>query len=75
MYTLVILSTLAVTVLTTPQFPAAIPIPDGRIVGGEATNIENFKYQASLLYYGSHRCGAAIISPLYVLSAAHCTWG
>lgn len=77
MYTLVILSTLAVTVLTAPQVPAVIraPILDGRIVGGEATEIEHFNYQASLLYSDSHRCGAVIISPSYVLTAAHCTRG
>lgn len=51
------------------------PMLDGRIVGGEATFIEQYPYQASLQYYSSHRCGAVVISENYVVTAAHCTSG
>lgn len=46
---------------------------DGRIVGGSDTTIEENPHQLSLLYYGSHSCGAVVISEIYVLTAAHCT--
>lgn len=52
-----------------------VPILDGRIVGGEPTFIEEYPYQASLLLNSYHRCGAAIISELFSLTAAHCTNG
>lgn len=34
----------------------------GKIVGGEDINIYEAPYQVSLLYYGFHSCGGAIIS-------------
>lgn len=52
-----------------------VPMLDGRIVGGEATFIEEYPYQASLQYYSSHRCGAVIISEEFLVTAAHCTDG
>lgn len=52
-----------------------VPTLDGRIVGGEDASIENYNYQASLLYLGSHRCGAVIITADVLLTAAHCTFG
>lgn len=52
-----------------------VPMLDGRIVGGEATDIEHYPYQASMLYYSEHKCGAVIISEDYVLTAGHCTPG
>lgn len=51
------------------------PTPNGRIVGGEPTPIEEIPYQASMLYYTWHTCGAVIINENYVLTAAHCTIG
>lgn len=50
-----------------------VPTLDGRIVGGEDVSIENYNYQAALLYFGSHRCGAVILTEYVVLTAAHCT--
>jgi len=49
----------------------------GRIVGGSPTTIEARPYQASLQYRTilgtySHSCGASIISPKFLISAAHC---
>lgn len=48
---------------------------NGRIVGGLSGNIEDFPYQVSMNFYGSHRCGGSIIHKQYVLTAAHCTVG
>jgi len=51
------------------------PRLDGRIVGGQPVNIEDYPYQVSFEYYGSHRCGGSIISPDWVVTAAHCVAG
>nr|CAD7392187.1 unnamed protein product [Timema cristinae] len=45
---------------------------DGRIIGGEDAAIIDFPYQLSLGYFGSHSCGASIISADWLLTAAHC---
>ncbi|XP_046748300.1 uncharacterized protein LOC124412466 [Diprion similis] len=45
---------------------------EGRIVGGEATTIEEHPYQISLVYFSSHRCGGSIITEYFVATAAHC---
>jgi hypothetical protein len=42
--------------------------PDRRIVGGEATDIKYYPHMASLQWFNSHRCGANIISPKFVLT-------
>lgn len=52
-----------------------VPTLDGRIVGGEDANIEDYPYQLSLEWYGSHICGASIISKDFAVTAAHCTEG
>jgi trypsin len=44
-----------------------------RIVGGNATNIEDIPYIASLHFGGIHSCGCIILTNDYVLTAAHCT--
>lgn len=49
------------------------PVFDGRIVGGEDADIEDYPYQVSLQHYGSHICGASIITTRHVVTAAHCT--
>ncbi|KAB0798397.1 hypothetical protein PPYR_09390 [Photinus pyralis] len=53
----------------------APPRLDGKIVGGKPVKIEEYPYQVSLQYYGSHICGGSIIGPNKVLTAAHCTSG
>lgn len=46
---------------------------EGRIVGGEATTIDQIPYQVSLSNRGfSHFCGGSIISEEWILTAAHC---
>ncbi|XP_065169721.1 trypsin-7-like [Atheta coriaria] len=54
---------------------AVRPRLDGRIVGGDDANVEDFPYQLSLQSYGSHICGASIISSKWAVTAAHCTDG
>lgn len=49
-------------------------VVDGRIVGGQETSIETLPYQVSLQLLGKHLCGGSIISPRFVLTAAHCLW-
>lgn len=44
---------------------------DGRIVGGAVIDIRQAPYQASLQFFGMHICGGSIISPIYILTAAH----
>lgn len=61
--------------LAAPQLRSPLPQLDGRIIGGEAVFIEDYNYQLSLQYYSSHICGGFIISPLYAVTAAHCTDG
>ncbi|XP_037040530.1 trypsin alpha-like [Bradysia coprophila] len=50
-------------------------VRQGRIVGGSAVSISSFPWAVSLRSWGAHRCGAAIITPTRILTAAHCTIG
>ncbi|XP_055389208.1 serine protease SP24D-like [Condylostylus longicornis] len=44
----------------------------GRIVGGWDALPQQFPHQISLRIRGSHTCGGSIISPTWILTAAHC---
>ncbi|KAB0803179.1 hypothetical protein PPYR_00149 [Photinus pyralis] len=75
MFRLVLLLT-AVTLAAGAKLQNATPPRlDGKIVGGKPVKIEDYPYQVSLQYYGSHICGGSIIGPNKVLTAAHCTSG
>ncbi|XP_055918970.1 trypsin-1 [Eupeodes corollae] len=50
------------------------PKLDGKIVGGYQINITDAPHQVSLQTF-SHICGGSIISPKWILTAAHCTAG
>lgn len=60
---------LAGLILAAPS-PAA---PDTkRIVGGEEADPADWPYAAALTYFGDQYCGATVIAPDAVLTAAHC---
>ncbi|KAJ8976734.1 hypothetical protein NQ317_004285 [Molorchus minor] len=72
MIKLTVLSALFVAALGAVPQLRSVPHLDGRIVGGENADISDYSYQLSLLFLGSHICGAATISPTWALTAAHC---
>ncbi|KAF2880270.1 hypothetical protein ILUMI_25893 [Ignelater luminosus] len=74
MFRLLVLSVL-VAISLAAELPPLLPRLDGRIVGGRPATIEQYPHQLSLLLYGSHICGASIVSSNYALTAAHCTDG
>jgi len=56
-----------------PTSTCGTTIVDGtKIVGGTQAVHGQFPWQASLRYYGQHICGATLIDPQWVMSAAHC---
>lgn len=50
-------------------------IPDGKIVGGTATTIEQHPYQVSIQQNGGHFCGGSLYKRDIVVTAAHCLQG
>ncbi|VEN45021.1 unnamed protein product [Callosobruchus maculatus] len=45
-----------------------------RIIGGHDTKIEDHPYQVGLIVDNEFSCGASIISPTWLLTAAHCVY-
>lgn len=50
-----------------------VEIKSERIVGGEVISLSDAPYQVSLQYNKIHLCGGSIISPWFIITAAHCT--
>ncbi|XP_052432471.1 transmembrane protease serine 13a [Carassius gibelio] len=46
-----------------------------RIIGGSTSKSGQWPWQVSLHYTGSHVCGGSLVSPDFVVSAAHCFQG
>ncbi|XP_023579326.1 putative serine protease 47 [Octodon degus] len=44
----------------------------GKVYGGQDTEAGQWPWQASLLYRGSHLCGAVLIDSHWLVSTAHC---
>ncbi|XP_055372550.1 trypsin 3A1-like isoform X2 [Condylostylus longicornis] len=48
--------------------------PSAKIIGGTTTDITSVPYLVSILYNGVHDCGGSLVSPIFVLTAAHCIY-
>ncbi|XP_019950754.2 transmembrane protease serine 2-like isoform X1 [Paralichthys olivaceus] len=47
-------------------------VNSSRASGGQQATLGSWPWQVSLQVSGSHRCGGAIISPYWIVTAAHC---
>ncbi|XP_044297664.1 transmembrane protease serine 3 [Varanus komodoensis] len=45
-----------------------------RIVGGNASLPQQWPWQASLQFQGYHLCGGSVITPWWIVTAAHCVY-
>lgn len=50
-------------------------VSSNRIIGGTDAEIEDWPWQVSLLQGGQHVCGGALVTPRWVVTAAHCFSG
>ena len=51
------------------------PTKSSFIVGGWETRENEFPYQVSLVWFGSHFCGGSVVNPRQIITAAHCVVG
>nr|AYV99587.1 venom polypeptide [Dolopus genitalis] len=63
---------LSIALLLVSVFNASGVRMEPRIVGGVDTMIEKVPWQAELLYFTVHRCGASIVNETTIITAAHC---
>ena len=45
-----------------------------RIVGGNMSSLAQWPWQASLQFQGYHLCGGSVITPVWIVTAAHCVY-
>ncbi|KAL2084080.1 hypothetical protein ACEWY4_019598 [Coilia grayii] len=72
-----VLICIAILDLTELRYPSGCPdgVHDGqgvRIVGGMLAEEDKWGWQTSLHWRGKHVCGGSIISPRWIITAAHC---
>lgn len=74
-FTIAIVAAAQGKILPTKSYPVnPYATVGGRIVGGNATTINEYPFIGTLQYYGTHRCGGSAISTTAVVTAAHCTF-
>lgn len=56
-----------------PLVTKALEEEQGKIVGGSQAISGDWPWSCSMVYLGSHRCGGSLISPTWIVSAAHCS--
>lgn len=61
--------------LTFPGSCGQVFVKSSRIIGGKTTIPGAWPWQASLFYYSYFVCGGVLISPMWVITAAHCIYG
>ncbi|KAK9871181.1 hypothetical protein WA026_011462 [Henosepilachna vigintioctopunctata] len=66
---ILLVNILVITVILSEQL---CDVSSGRIYGGYYVNIENFPFAVSIGARESLNCGGVIISPRFILTAAHC---
>ncbi|XP_041797343.1 transmembrane protease serine 2-like [Chelmon rostratus] len=60
------------SVVTLRCSDCGIGVNSSRAPGGQLASLGAWPWQVSLQLAGSHRCGGAIISPYWTITAAHC---